>query len=80
MPDSEAAVALRDRFRESPLAKSDDASIDPPRYWKQFVSKVVGNQKVGVELFTSIGRITVFTRASCGIRSRSSRTRAAASR
>lgn len=54
-PDSDAAKALRDRFRESPLAKSDDASIDPPRYWKQFVSKVVGNQKVGVELFTSIG-------------------------
>ncbi|HYH65362.1 MAG TPA: hypothetical protein VD866_11760 [Urbifossiella sp.] len=56
--DSDAAKALRDRFRESPLAKGDDASIDPPRYWKQFVSKVVGNQKVGVELFTSIGATT----------------------
>ena len=57
-PDADAAKALRDRFRESPLAKGDDASIDPPRYWKQFVNKVVGNQKVGVELFTSMGATT----------------------
>jgi hypothetical protein len=57
-PDADAAKALRDRFRESPLSKGDDASIDPPRYWKQFVTKVVGNQKVGVELFTSIGAKT----------------------
>jgi hypothetical protein len=58
MPDSEAAQNLRQKFRDSPLAKSDDASLDPPRYWKQFEQKVVGNRKVGVELYTSIGAKT----------------------
>ncbi|QDU22298.1 zinc ribbon domain-containing protein [Urbifossiella limnaea] len=56
--DSDAAKALRDRFRDSPLAKTDDASLDPPRYWKQFVSKMIGNQKVGVELYTNLGATT----------------------
>ncbi|MBN9517904.1 hypothetical protein J0H58_05170 [bacterium] len=56
--ESDPARALRDKFRDSPLAKADDASLDPPRYWKQFVSSVVGNQKVGTELYSTLGATT----------------------
>ncbi len=56
--ESDPARALRDKFRDSPLAKADDASLDPPRYWKQFVSSVIGNQKVGTELYSTLGATT----------------------
>lgn len=53
--DSEAAQSLVTKFRDSPLAKADDASLDPPRYWKQFEQSVVGNRKVGTELYSTLG-------------------------
>lgn len=56
--DPDPARALRDKFRDSPLAKTDDASLDPPRYWKQFESSVVGNRKVGTELYSTLGATT----------------------
>ena len=32
--------------------------LDPPRYWKEFEQKVVGNKKVGTELYSTLGATT----------------------
>lgn len=55
--DDEAAKSLITKFRESDLAKSDDASIDPPRWWKTFMQGM-GDRKIANEMFTSVGAKT----------------------
>jgi hypothetical protein len=54
MRDDEAANNLVTKFKDSDLAKSDDASVDPPRWWKNFVNGM-GDKKIGNELFTNVG-------------------------
>ncbi|HEX4614043.1 MAG TPA: hypothetical protein VH092_38025 [Urbifossiella sp.] len=56
--DPEPARNLLLKYRDSALAKSDDASIEPPRFWKDFAQSVVGNKKVGIELFSTLSART----------------------
>ena len=53
--DEEAAKSTYDKFKESDLVKaSDDASLDPPRWYKAFSSQI-GDKKIGNNLLTNIG-------------------------
>lgn len=53
--DEDSSKALYDKFKDSDLVKaSDDASLDPPRWWKGFMQGF-GDRRVGNNLMTNIG-------------------------
>lgn len=53
--DEDAAKALTDKFKESDLVKaSEDASLDPPRWWKAYMQGF-GDRRVGNNLMTNVG-------------------------
>lgn len=51
--DADAASEQYQKFKESDLAKADDA--EPPKWWKDFEQKQISNKKVGTELLANVG-------------------------
>jgi hypothetical protein len=53
--DEDAAKGLYDKFKDSDVVKAaDDASLDPPRWWKAYMSGF-GDKRVGNNLLTNAG-------------------------
>ncbi len=58
LADSDAASELYTKFKDSDLAKGDDA-LEPPRYWKDFASTGIGgDRKITAELLSNISAKT----------------------
>ena len=54
--DSDVPSELKRKFKEDDLVKAqDDSSLDPPKWWKDFADKFIGDKKVSNELMTQFG-------------------------
>ena len=53
--DSDTPAEIAKAQRDSELSKAqDDSSLEPPKWWKDFSQSILGNKKVGAELFVNL--------------------------
>lgn len=53
--ESESHAEFSKTLRDGELGKAqDDSSLEPPKFWKDFVDLQLGSKKVGNELFTNL--------------------------
>lgn len=55
LQDSDKPSELAKKYKESTAKAQDDASADPPKWWKDFGTSVAGSKKVAGELFMNLG-------------------------
>lgn len=52
--DTDKPSELAKKYKEAVAKAQDDASADPPKWWKNFKTSVAGNEKVAGEMFQNL--------------------------